>query len=51
MKIEKTITLVRHGSTDYNDRDLMQGRIDLPLSKKGINEAELLRKELARPEI
>ncbi len=46
MKIEKTITLVRHGATDYNDRDLMQGQLDLPLSKNGIAEAELLRKEL-----
>ncbi len=47
MKIEKTITLIRHGATDYNDRDLMQGQIDLPLSEKGIAEAELLRIELA----
>ncbi len=50
MKIEKTITLIRHGLTDYNERDLMQGRIDLPLSKKGMAEAELLRAELSKKE-
>ena len=46
MKINKTITLIRHGSTEYNDKEFMQGRIDLPLSNKGISEAELLNKEL-----
>ncbi len=43
MDIIKKITLVRHGATEYNDKDLMQGRIDLPLSERGIRQAESLR--------
>ena len=40
--ITKRILLVRHGTTAYNERDLLQGRIDNPLSSKGRAEAERL---------
>jgi len=42
MEAAKTIFLVRHGTTDYNEADLLQGRMDNPLNKRGIKEAELL---------
>jgi probable phosphoglycerate mutase len=40
--ITKRILLVRHGTTAYNENDLLQGRIDNPLSAKGSAEAERL---------
>lgn len=46
MDVIKRITLIRHGATEYNDQDLMQGQIDLPLSDRGRKQAEQLREEL-----
>ncbi|MCK4762201.1 MAG: histidine phosphatase family protein [Candidatus Aminicenantes bacterium] len=46
MNLIKTIFLVRHGKTAYNDDDLLQGSIDLPISESGKKEAELLAQEL-----
>lgn len=46
MNLVKTIFLVRHGMTAYNEDDLLQGRIDLPLSEKGKKEAEFLSEAL-----
>jgi len=46
MEIKKRIVLIRHGATDYNDRDLMQGHIDLPLSERGVKQAEALKDKL-----
>jgi broad specificity phosphatase PhoE len=37
--IKKTILLVRHGTTTFNETDHLQGRIDNPLNQKGRNEA------------
>lgn len=34
---------VRHGKTAYNERHLLQGQTDIPLSETGIKEAELTR--------
>ena len=42
MNLIKTIFLVRHGMTAYNEDNLLQGRIDLPLSDRGKKEAEAL---------
>ncbi len=42
MNIIKTIFLTRHGSTPYNDTDLLQGVTDNPLSEKGTRESEQL---------
>lgn len=42
MKLLKTIYLVRHGTTSYNEQDLLQGRIENSLNCKGRREAELL---------
>lgn len=42
----KTIYLVRHGATDYNDQDLFQGVLDNSLSEKGKQESEKLAQRL-----
>jgi broad specificity phosphatase PhoE len=42
MKAEKTIFLVRHGTTAYNQADLLQGQIDNPLNDRGIEECRKL---------
>lgn len=34
--------MTRHGATPYNDKDLLQGRIDIGLSERGIRDSELL---------
>lgn len=47
----KTIWITRHGSTEYNDQDLLQGRIDNTLSERGVREAELLSGRLRRETI
>lgn len=48
MEAAKTIFLVRHGTTEYNEVDLLQGRLDNPLNKRGIKEAELLSVQLRK---
>ncbi len=48
MKLIKEIFLVRHGSTDFNDNDLLQGRIDNKLNDKGIKEVNKLSEELKK---
>jgi broad specificity phosphatase PhoE len=40
--IKKTILLVRHGTTTFNEIDKLQGRIDNPLNQKGRDEAARL---------
>ncbi len=50
MEIKKKITLIRHGATEYNDNNIMQGSLDLPLSKNGILQAERLNEALADKE-
>lgn len=40
--IKKKILLVRHGTTDYNETDRLQGRSDNPLNGKGRGEIERL---------
>ena len=50
MEAEKIIFLVRHGTTDYNENDLLQGRMDNPLNERGIKEAELLSEQLKNEE-
>lgn len=39
MLTEKTFYYVRHGETDYNKQDRMQGRLDIPLNETGIAQA------------
>lgn len=46
MTSEKKILLIRHGTTAYNEADLLQGRIDNPLSPRGIKECHLLARAL-----
>jgi broad specificity phosphatase PhoE len=40
--IKKRILLVRHGTTEYNETDRLQGRSDNPLNEKGRREVERL---------
>jgi len=51
MNLKKTLYLVRHGTTTYNEEDLLQGRIDLPLSDRGRKEAALLSETLKHEKI
>jgi broad specificity phosphatase PhoE len=46
MELEKSIYLVRHGQTEFNEKDLMQGQADIPLSETGHQEALALAKYL-----
>lgn len=43
--------LVRHGMTEWNDGGKMQGKTDVPLNEKGVKQAELLARRLARKDI
>lgn len=49
--VKKKILLVRHGATGYNEAELLQGKIDNPLSPSGRNEADLLAKRLKAEKI
>ncbi len=42
-----SLYVVRHGRTDWNDKRLIQGRIDIPLNEDGIAQAKLTAKKLA----
>ncbi len=45
------LILVRHGETDWNRVDRIQGWLDIPLNEEGIRQAERLAKELSRVKI
>ena len=40
------IYLVRHGETEWNNKNIMHGQIDVPLNELGIKQAKLLGQEL-----
>lgn len=46
MNPKKSIFLVRHGSTQFNEMDLLQGQGDMPLCSRGRQEAEALAEKL-----
>ena len=51
-KTEQTIFLVRHGETDWNVEDRIQGRIQhVQLNSKGISQSKLLAKRLGNEKI
>lgn len=41
------IILIRHGETEYNQRQLFYGKTDVSLNEVGIQQARLLYKKLA----
>jgi broad specificity phosphatase PhoE len=50
-QIKKTILLVRHGTTAYNETDRLQGRIDNPLNQTGREETNRLAARLKNEKI
>ena len=40
------ILFVRHGETEHNKQDKMQGRLDVPLNEVGESQAKLTAEEL-----
>ena len=38
--------IVRHGETKYNEKKIIQGHLDIPLSDEGIRQAKKLAKRL-----
>jgi len=40
------IYLIRHGQTEYNDKSIFRGQLDIPLNSYGISQAELIGKAL-----
>jgi broad specificity phosphatase PhoE len=51
MKIAKTIYITRHGATHFNNKDLIQGWTDNPLSPKGITQSEHLAERMKTKEL
>jgi len=43
-----TIYLIRHGRTDWNDKKLIQGHLDIPLNSEGKTTAREIAKELRK---
>jgi len=48
MESETNIFLVRHGETEWNKQNRLQGNLDSPLSRKGIRQAHEAKKSLER---
>jgi broad specificity phosphatase PhoE len=46
MNFQCTLYLIRHGETEFNKKDIVQGGLDSPLTATGIYQAELLGKFL-----
>lgn len=42
-----TIYITRHGETEWNKKDIFQGRLDSALTKKGVNHAQSMGQHLA----
>lgn len=40
--------LIRHGSTEFTQKGLSQGQLDIPLSEKGVYEAERMQEAVRR---
>lgn len=45
--MKKTIYIFRHGETNYNAQRRLQGWIDIPLNECGINQAQMLAKNIS----
>jgi broad specificity phosphatase PhoE len=49
--MKKYFYIFRHGETDYNQKGLCQGSLDIPLNENGIDQAKELLKKLEGKEI
>ena len=45
------VFLIRHGSTEYNEKGLMQGDLDIPLSNLGIKQAQKVKEQINKKNI
>ena len=43
---KRIIYLIRHGQTEYNDKSIFRGQLDIPLNSFGISQAESIGKTL-----
>jgi broad specificity phosphatase PhoE len=47
----KRLTLIRHGETEWNAENRVQGSVDIPLSAQGLAQAEALGEHLVRERV
>lgn len=50
-KSAKTIILIRHGNTAWNEKEIFRGQIDIELSDSGLKQAEALSSYLSQTQI
>jgi len=46
INMPQKITIIRHGETDYNKDDILQGQLNIPLNKLGVEQAKKVAKKL-----
>lgn len=47
----KKIIIVRHGETDYNSKNILQGHLDIPLNETGLEQARQAAEQLKKEKI
>lgn len=51
LKVSNTIYITRHGETEWNKQDIFQGRLDSPLTSKGIKHAQSIAKHFSGKQV